>query len=142
MCSIVTQLLLARHRKREKRYGPSPANNYTSGREKKFWHRGGHHDAERGAPDGGVNGTTTGTTAAGANGAAGEKPHGSFWKFGRHHQNGGAPNGYSRAPPPQDQTATYGTGAAGAPGSGGGYSYVDSAPGYNVPYTARGASNF
>lgn len=29
--SIFTEIALGRHRSREKRYGPSPANNYTSG---------------------------------------------------------------------------------------------------------------
>lgn len=29
--SALTEVLLARHRKKEKRFGPSPANNYTSG---------------------------------------------------------------------------------------------------------------
>lgn len=29
--SIFTEVALARHRSREKRFGPSPANNYTSG---------------------------------------------------------------------------------------------------------------
>lgn len=34
------QVLLARHHKREKAYGPSPANNYTSGSGKvPFWKR-------------------------------------------------------------------------------------------------------
>ncbi|KAK2763348.1 hypothetical protein FQN54_009984 [Arachnomyces sp. PD_36] len=156
MLSILSQLLLARHRKREQRYGPSPANDYTSGREKKFWkrgHRGATADAERGVPNGGTNGTATGTTAvAGANGAATEK-HGGFWKFGRHQQNGGVANGYTNgaarhAAQPQQQTATYGTGTGGtsAPTAGGeGYSYVNSAPGYNVPQPAQGqygAANF
>ena len=40
LISILFQVLLARHHKREKRYGPSPANNYTYGsRRKWFWSR-------------------------------------------------------------------------------------------------------
>lgn len=31
LLSIGVEILLARHRKKEKRFGPSPANNYTSG---------------------------------------------------------------------------------------------------------------
>lgn len=34
------QVALARHHKKEKRYGPSPANNYTSGRSRGFFRRG------------------------------------------------------------------------------------------------------
>ena len=154
MLSILFQLLLARHRKREKRYGPSPRNDYTSGRDKRFWKRG-HHgaDAERGVANGGTaNGTTTGTTTA--NGTQSEKPHGGFWKFGRHQQNGGAANGYSngappRAAPPQQQTAAYGGGGGTATGGGGeGYSYVNAAPGQSVQQPAQygqaqyGAGNF
>lgn len=35
------QVVLARHHKKEKRYGPSPSNNYTSGlgRRGQFWRR-------------------------------------------------------------------------------------------------------
>ncbi|KAJ5256823.1 hypothetical protein N7478_012927 [Penicillium angulare] len=39
LISILFQVLLARHHKREKRFGPSPANNYTSGSRKWFWNR-------------------------------------------------------------------------------------------------------
>ena len=162
MCSIVFQLLQARHRKREKvSQGTTYADGYDSRHEKKFWHRGRHH--ENGVPNGGANGTTTGTaTAAGTNGTAGEKQP--FWKFGRHNKqpSGGAANGYypdgvpGQAAEPPPQTATYGTGAgAGSvPPGGPGYSYVNSAPGYNVQpgygygYGAQpaqpqyGASNF
>lgn len=158
MCSLVVQLLQARHRKRERESRPTHANGYRSSHEKKFWKRGSHHDAERGVPNGGANGTTTGTTAAGANGTAGEKP--GFWKFGRHNKgagaaNGGVANGYPDGVPgygaqPQQQTATYGTGAGGTgtgtgtvPGGGGqGYSYVNSAPGYNVQQTAAQAGQY
>lgn len=156
MCSIVIQLLQARNRKREKSSGPSHANGYASNHEKKFWKRSNHHDAEHGVPKGGANGRT----AAGANGAAGGKP--GFWKFGRHHQgtgaaNGGYPNGVpGYAAQPQQQTATYGAGAGGTgagmgtgtvpAGGGQGYSYVNSAPGYNVQQTAAqaqyGAGNY
>jgi hypothetical protein len=36
ICTAVMQIMLVRHHKREKRYGPSPSNNYTSGYGKKF----------------------------------------------------------------------------------------------------------
>ncbi|KAJ5714621.1 uncharacterized protein N7483_011802 [Penicillium malachiteum] len=39
LISILFQVLLARHHKREKRFGPSPANGYTSGSRKWFWNR-------------------------------------------------------------------------------------------------------
>ena len=62
MISAVLQVLLSRAQKREKRYGPSPSNNYTSGYGKKrFWQRKNNknkkHDAELGA---------VGTSALGA----------------------------------------------------------------------------
>ncbi|KAF2839707.1 hypothetical protein M501DRAFT_901436, partial [Patellaria atrata CBS 101060] len=38
--SALTQIWLARHHKKEKRYGPSPSNNYTSGTgRRRFWNR-------------------------------------------------------------------------------------------------------
>ncbi|OQE44993.1 hypothetical protein PENCOP_c002G07373 [Penicillium coprophilum] len=39
LISILFQILLARHHKREKRFGPSPTNGYTSGSRKAFWRR-------------------------------------------------------------------------------------------------------
>lgn len=33
------QVAVARHAQKEKKYGPSPANNYTSGSGNKFWKR-------------------------------------------------------------------------------------------------------
>lgn len=39
LISILFQILLARHHKREKRFGPSPANGYTWGSRRKFWSR-------------------------------------------------------------------------------------------------------
>ena len=58
MVSAALQVLLSRAHKREKRYGPGPSNNYTSGSGKKqpFWKRRNNknkhnkvHDAELGA---------------------------------------------------------------------------------------------
>lgn len=37
--AALIQLFLGRHHQREKRYGPSPANNYTSGSGGRFWRR-------------------------------------------------------------------------------------------------------
>jgi hypothetical protein len=31
ICSIIVEIVLVRHRRKEARFGPSPANNYTSG---------------------------------------------------------------------------------------------------------------
>lgn len=40
ICTAAMQVFLVRHHKKEKRYGPSPSNNYTSGFGKgKFWQR-------------------------------------------------------------------------------------------------------
>ncbi|KAJ5469107.1 hypothetical protein N7475_006859 [Penicillium sp. IBT 31633x] len=39
LISILFQVLLARHHKREKRFGPSPNNGYTHGSRKAFWRR-------------------------------------------------------------------------------------------------------
>lgn len=39
LISILFQILLARHHKREKRFGPSPANDYTWGSRRKWWSR-------------------------------------------------------------------------------------------------------
>jgi len=39
LVSILFQILLARHHKREKRFGPSPTNNYTHGSRAAFWRR-------------------------------------------------------------------------------------------------------
>ena len=51
------QVFLVRHHKKEKRYGPSPANNYTSGSgRRRFWKR-----KARGTPKD----TELGTTGAG-----------------------------------------------------------------------------
>ncbi|KAK4694507.1 hypothetical protein P7C71_g3088, partial [Lecanoromycetidae sp. Uapishka_2] len=57
LVSAVLEILLSRAHKREKRYGPSPSNNYTSGYGKqRFWQKKnnknknkGMHDAELGA---------------------------------------------------------------------------------------------
>lgn len=37
--SVLFQVLLGRHHKREKRFGPSPANGYTWGSRRKWWSR-------------------------------------------------------------------------------------------------------
>jgi hypothetical protein len=39
LIAALIQLFLGRHHQREKRYGPSPANNYTSGSGGRFWRR-------------------------------------------------------------------------------------------------------
>lgn len=52
LLSILTELALMRHHKSEKRYGPSPNNNYTAGSGRRFGFMGrnkkghNHHDAE------------------------------------------------------------------------------------------------
>lgn len=39
LLSALVQLALGRHHQKEKRYGPSPANNYTRGSGDRFWQR-------------------------------------------------------------------------------------------------------
>jgi hypothetical protein len=55
LISILFQVLLARHHKREKRFGPSPTNNYTHGSRGAFWRRNknspGVVDADNTLPD-------------------------------------------------------------------------------------------
>jgi len=88
LISAVVQLVLGKHHQREKRYGPSPRNNYTAGSPKrKFWQRkpkthtmndtyvkdselgatGGlaapHHDAYRPSHETGYTGTTVNSPA-------------------------------------------------------------------------------
>lgn len=63
LISALVQALLGRHHRREKRYGPSPTNGYTSGRTgRKFWVRKPQkttHDPEVAMA---THGTTNGTT--------------------------------------------------------------------------------
>lgn len=60
LVSAVLQILLMRHHKKEKRFGPGPSNNYTKGSGKApFWKRKnkttrGTHDTELGVVDNGV----------------------------------------------------------------------------------------
>ncbi|KOS42494.1 hypothetical protein ACN38_g6601 [Penicillium nordicum] len=51
LISILFQVLLARHHKREKRFGPSPTNGYTHGSRKAFWRRN-RNNPEAGAVGG------------------------------------------------------------------------------------------
>ncbi|KAF2161770.1 hypothetical protein M409DRAFT_58846 [Zasmidium cellare ATCC 36951] len=77
------QVLLVRHHKKEKRYGPSPSNNYTSGfGKRKFWQRkpkGNARDTELGAGGLAAHGPDmrpsheTGTTIGNNNAAAYDK---------------------------------------------------------------------
>jgi hypothetical protein len=63
------QLALGRHHKKEKRFGPSPANNYTSGTgRRRFWQKRstGPRDPEMAGTVPGTTTQTTGTLAPGA----------------------------------------------------------------------------
>ncbi|KAL8737254.1 MAG: hypothetical protein Q9181_001873 [Wetmoreana brouardii] len=82
LISAALQVLLSRQHKREKRYGPSPSNNYTSGSGKKqpFWKRKRgpnttHEAAEMGAFDSNGVGATNGT-----NGTTTTNKKQPFWK--------------------------------------------------------------
>ncbi|KAJ5102360.1 hypothetical protein NUU61_004582 [Penicillium alfredii] len=49
LISILFQILLARHHKREKRFGPSPTNGYTYGSRKRFFWRRNKNNPDAGA---------------------------------------------------------------------------------------------
>ncbi|KIW12226.1 hypothetical protein PV08_09502 [Exophiala spinifera] len=52
LITAVVQFLLARHHQKEKRFGPSPSNNYTSGTGRRpFWRRNRNKDLPRGTRD-------------------------------------------------------------------------------------------
>jgi len=96
LVTAVVQFLLARHHQKEKRYGPSPSNNYTSGTGRRpFWKR--NRGAARGTRDAemattatapGHHGTTvrpsheTGMTGSTMNNA-GHAPYASEPKYGQ-----------------------------------------------------------
>merc|ERR1712230_360293 len=96
LVTAVVQFLLARHHQKEKRYGPSPSNNYTSGTGRRpFWKRNrkasrGTRDAEMAttAASPGHHGTTvrpsheTGMTGSTMNNA-GHAPYASEPKYGQ-----------------------------------------------------------
>lgn len=59
--SALVQLFLGRHHQKEKRYGPGPSNNYTSGSgNRKFWQRRRKSRGVRDAEVGAVGGATAG----------------------------------------------------------------------------------
>lgn len=69
LISAIVQLALGRHHKKEKRFGPSPANNYTAGSGIKFWQRRRKNRGLRDPEMAGtvpVTSTTNGTLAPGA----------------------------------------------------------------------------
>lgn len=136
LISAIVQVLLARHHKKEKRFGPSPANNYTRGSGAKFWQR---RRKNRGVRDpemvGSVPGTTaTGTTGTLAPGAHDYRPSHDTAYTGttaaRESATYDSPHkplagGYHTAP-----TGTYHTGVEGAHGT------------HNPPYSHTPATNY
>ena len=73
LCTAVMQVMLVRHHKKEKRYGPSPSNNYTSGYGKRFFGRKKNANTQKQAEMGamgrplhetGMTGTTVGGAGA------------------------------------------------------------------------------
>jgi len=71
LISIPVQILLSRHHKKEKRFGPSPTNNYTRGTGVKFWQR---NKRSTGLRDPEVATTTTAPGATLAPGARDYRP--------------------------------------------------------------------
>ena len=71
LISALVQFALGRHHKKEKRFGPSPKNNYTRGSGVKFWQRRKAKKAALRDPEmaGAIPATGTGTHAALAPGA-------------------------------------------------------------------------
>ncbi|KAJ5453551.1 uncharacterized protein N7458_004507 [Penicillium daleae] len=97
LISILFQVLLARHHKREKRFGPSPANNYTYGTSRKWWSR------KKNNPEasGGVDALPTHPTPVDIEMGAEKQPEKNWfgsWGKKKHAANGtpatGAQNGY------------------------------------------------
>jgi hypothetical protein len=68
LITAAVQFLLMRHHQKEKRYGPGPSNNYTSGTRRPFWKRNrqprGTRDAEMATGTAGTGGLATGHHAA------------------------------------------------------------------------------
>ncbi|KAL4786309.1 hypothetical protein BJX76DRAFT_321519 [Aspergillus varians] len=114
LISILFQFLYARHQKREKRFGPSPANGYTYGRQRRgFWNR------NKGTPPDDVNGDNMlpahPTPLDVETGPAPNEKQGWFNRFGRHDEpvNGtsyAAPTGYA-GPAPAPAPPMYGNSA-------------------------------
>ncbi|KAL4951141.1 hypothetical protein BDW69DRAFT_43271 [Aspergillus filifer] len=96
LISILFQFLLGRHHKREKRFGPSPTNNYTYGsgtKRRGFWNR------NKRSPEGMTGddvlpahstpqdvGETNGYAADGTGVGAGAEKQGRFGRFGRRNE--------------------------------------------------------
>ncbi|KAL2822997.1 hypothetical protein BJX63DRAFT_3455 [Aspergillus granulosus] len=86
LISILFQFLLSRHHRREKRFGPSPANNYTYGtgsQRRGFWRRNKHTPENASVDDMLPAHTTPGEVENGA--THNEKP-GLFGRFGRRNE--------------------------------------------------------
>ncbi|CAO1596965.1 hypothetical protein XANCAGTX0491_000792 [Xanthoria calcicola] len=79
LTSAALQILLSRHHKKEKRYGPGPSNNYTSGSAKKqpFWKRRRGAKTTHDAYKGGSFGTDN---IAATNGSSTTNKKQPFWK--------------------------------------------------------------
>jgi hypothetical protein len=118
LLSIPVQILLGRHHKKEKRFGPSPTNNYTKGYGNKFWQRKRHNAELRDPEVAAVPATTTTGHAALAPGARDYRPshdthmtgstvappHGTAGPLDNHAYNKPVAGGYHTAP-----TGTYAT---------------------------------
>ncbi|KAL4963591.1 uncharacterized protein BDV14DRAFT_89738 [Aspergillus stella-maris] len=102
LISILFQFLLGRHHKREKRFGPSPTNNYTYGsgtKRRGFWNRNkrspdavtgddilpAHTTPQDVGETNGYAADGAGVNGVGANGAGAEK-QGWFGRFGRRNE--------------------------------------------------------
>lgn len=115
LITAAMQVALVRHHKKEKRYGPSPSNNYTSGYGKrKFWQRKPKNNNTRDAEmaSGGLAAPgpdmrpshETGTTLGNNNAAAYDKD--------AYAPQGGAHSGYYTAPQGTSNPYTMSTGTA------------------------------
>ncbi|KAL8668725.1 MAG: hypothetical protein Q9168_006652 [Polycauliona sp. 1 TL-2023] len=79
LISLVLQVLLSRHHKKEKRFGPGPSNHYTSGSAKKqpFWKR---HMADKSARNSHNGGAFATDNVGHTNGTSATTKKQPFWK--------------------------------------------------------------
>ncbi|KAL6249483.1 hypothetical protein RBB50_003336 [Rhinocladiella similis] len=122
LITAVVQFLLARHHQKEKRFGPSPSNNYTSGTGRRpFWRRN-RNKAPRGTRD-----AEMATGGAGAGAVAADSHH-----LGHHHGTTVRPSHETGMTGSTMNNGNYPLASEpkyGQPG------YGNVAPGHNVPAT-------
>ncbi|KAL2827571.1 hypothetical protein BDW59DRAFT_144013 [Aspergillus cavernicola] len=111
LISILLQYLLGRHHKREKRFGPSPANDYTYGTQRRgFWRRSKYTPENASGDDMLPGHPTPGDVETGPT-TTNEKPAGWFNRFGKRNQYNAAPTATGGYPAPAPAPGGYGNSA-------------------------------